>query len=46
VITNLVPILFLNNVMLDIPLVSLRILLISGGMNCLPFVYNLIHEIG
>jgi hypothetical protein len=45
-ITNLVPILFLNNIMLDRPLLSLRILLLSGGTNCLPFIYNLIHEIG
>jgi hypothetical protein len=28
------------------PLVSLRILLLSGGINCLAFVYNLIHGIG
>jgi hypothetical protein len=44
--TNLVPILFLNNIMLDRPLVSLRILLLSGGMNRLPFIYNLIYGIG
>jgi hypothetical protein len=31
---------------LDKPLVSLRILLLSGGVNCLAFVYNLIHGIG
>jgi hypothetical protein len=45
-ITNLVPILFLNNIVLDRPLVSLRILLLSGGKNCLPFIYNLKHGIG
>jgi hypothetical protein len=38
--------LFLNNIMLDRPLVSLGILLLSGGMNCLPFIYNLIYGIG
>jgi hypothetical protein len=38
--------LFLNNIMLDRPLASLRILLLSGGMDCLAFVYNLIHGIG
>jgi hypothetical protein len=32
--------------MLDSQLVSLRILLLSGGMNCLALVYNLIHGIG
>jgi hypothetical protein len=45
-ITNLVPILFLSNIVLDMPLVSLRILLLSHGMNYLAFVYNLIHGIG
>jgi hypothetical protein len=45
-ITNLVLILFLNNIVLDKPLVSLRILLLSGGMNCLAFIYNWIHGIG
>jgi hypothetical protein len=45
-ITNLVLILFLNNIMLDKPLVSLRILLLSGGMNSLAFIYNMIHGIG
>jgi hypothetical protein len=38
--------LFPNNIVLDKPLVSLRILLLFGGMNCLAFVYNLIHGIG
>jgi hypothetical protein len=28
------------------PLVSLRIFLLSGGMICLAFIYNLIHGIG
>jgi hypothetical protein len=45
-ITNLVLMLFLNNIVLGRPLVSLRILLLSGGMNCLAFIYNMIHGIG
>jgi hypothetical protein len=37
--------LVLNNIVLNRPLVSLRILLLSNGMNCLAFVYNRIHVI-
>ena len=43
---NLVLILFLNNMVLDKPLMSLKILLLSGGMSCLTFGCNLIHGIG
>jgi hypothetical protein len=34
-----------EHIMLDKPLVSLKILLLYIGMNCLAFIYNLIHEI-
>jgi hypothetical protein len=43
---NLVPTLFLNNIVLGKPLVSLRILLLSGGMNLLPLDYIHIHGMG
>jgi hypothetical protein len=43
---SLVPTLFLNNIMLGKPLVSLKILLLSGGMNWLPLGYNHIHGMG
>jgi hypothetical protein len=38
--------LFLNNIVLGKPLVSLKILLLSGGMNWLPLGYNHIHGMG
>jgi hypothetical protein len=38
--------LVLNNIMLGKPLVSLKILLLSGGMNWLPLGYNHIHGMG
>jgi hypothetical protein len=41
--SHLVP---LNNIMLGKPLVSLKILLLSGGMNWLPLDYNHIHGMG
>jgi hypothetical protein len=42
----LVPTLFLNNIVLGKPLVSLKILLLSGGMNWIPLGYNHIHGMG
>jgi hypothetical protein len=41
--SHLVP---LNNIVLGKPLVSLKILLLSGGMNWLPLDYNHIHGMG
>jgi hypothetical protein len=38
--------LFLNNIVLGKPLVSLKILLLSGEMNWLPLGYNHIHGMG
>jgi hypothetical protein len=43
---SLVPTLFLNNIVLVKPLVSLKILLLSGGMNWLPLGYHHIHGMG
>jgi hypothetical protein len=43
---SLVPTLFLNNIVLGKPLVSLKILLLSRGMNWLPLGYNHIHGMG
>jgi hypothetical protein len=43
---SLVPTLFLNNIILSKPLVILKILLLSGGMNWLPLGYNHIHGTG
>jgi hypothetical protein len=40
------PTLFLNNIILGKPLVSLKILLLSSGMNWLPLGYNHIHGMG
>jgi hypothetical protein len=43
---SLVRTLSLNNIVLGKLLVSLKILLLSGGMNWLPLGYNHIHGMG